>query len=237
MTRAKDRQSFLFKNVSGNCVWEYAVHSYIRLLTRTAVTKNKEAPIIAPYNFTNNHMATQCSSYRVWSFVNAANLLNPAIISVALHCHLFSIETQWHTGWYNGNTKICNYFLGDNHVFTQGLIQCLPLFTASSVPALESPEEDGCKKSNDSNTLLCWYWYLHDMVYLQQWLLQGSRYKYRFKLHTILCFWELVAEVRVFWRRVVTRGILLHTLSFLITWKNKIATPCSACKSVRKEIL
>ena len=181
-------------------------------------------------------VATGCGP--LFSLVNAANLLNPAIISVALHCHLFSIETQWYTMGIQKHTFLCNYFLGDNHVFTQGLIQCLPLFTASSVPALESPEEDGCKKkSNDSNTLLCWYWSLHDMVYLQQWLLQGSRCKHRFKLHTILCFWELVAEVRVFWRRVVTRGILLHTLSFLITWKNKIATPCSACKSVRKEIL
>ena len=90
-------------------------------------------------------------------------------------------------------------------------------------------------KNNDNKTLLCWYWSLHDMVYLQQWLLQGSRCKHRFKLHTILCFWELVAELRVFWRRVVIRGILLHTLSFLITWKNKIATPCSVCKSVRKK--
>lgn len=40
-------------------------------------------------------------------------------------------------------------------------------------------------------------------------------------------FCDLRAELSVFWRIVVNlQPILLHTLSFLITWKNKITAPC-----------
>ena len=38
----------------------------------------------------------------------------------------------------------------------------------------------------------------------------------------------LIVELSTFWRAVVNQGpSLLHTFSFLITWKNKITAPCN----------
>ena len=50
--------------------------------------------------------------------------------------------------------------------------------------------------------------------------------------HTASYFWDLAVELSVFWRTLVPwEQSLLHTLSFLITWKNKMTTPCKVCKT------